>query len=208
MGGGRCTPKLRSWKTSGWSTRILTIMLRSQSMNTIWAWSTWMAQTFTASRRLSCRVPDWGGAGTVYQSSDGIQFDPRTPRVQPARCWPKPDAQAHGLGPRHADQRQPHPLPAPGRQPLGFQRDERGRFRAHGLTQPQTTLVDVLPSNVAPAWSPDGQYIVFLSSRTDSGNAGAWRLWVMDAEGGNPQVLPIDVPIQYTFGSEQVVSGQ
>ena len=74
------------------------------------------------------------------------------------------------------------------------------------LTQPQTTLVDALPSNVAPAWSPDGQHIVFLSNRTDDGNAGAWRLWVMDADGSNQRVLAVDVPIQYTFGSEQVVS--
>jgi Tol biopolymer transport system component len=74
------------------------------------------------------------------------------------------------------------------------------------LTQPQTVLVDALPSNVAPAWSPDGSKIVFLSNRTADGEAGAWHLWVMDADGSNQQQLPIDVAIDYTFGAEQVVS--
>lgn len=60
------------------------------------------------------------------------------------------------------------------------------------LTQPQTVLVDQLPSNVAPAYSPDGSQIVFLSNRTESGEAGAWRIRVMNADGSNQRALPID----------------
>ncbi len=74
------------------------------------------------------------------------------------------------------------------------------------LTRPETTLVDQLPSNVAPAWSSDGSQIVYLSNRTDDEEAGAWRLWVMDADGSNKQRLPIDLEIDYVFGGEQVVS--
>ena len=77
------------------------------------------------------------------------------------------------------------------------------------LTQPQTVLVDQLPSNVAPAYRPDGSQIVFLSNRTESGEAGAWRIWVMwvmNADGSNQRALPIDVAINYTFGADQMVS--
>nr|HMN27313.1 hypothetical protein [Caldilineaceae bacterium] len=65
---------------------------------------------------------------------------------------------------------------------------------------------DQLPSNVAPAWSPDGQHIVFLSNREANHEAGNWRLWVMDADGSNQRPLPIDVPITYNYGLEQMVS--
>lgn len=74
------------------------------------------------------------------------------------------------------------------------------------LTRPVTTLVDELPSNVAPAWSPDGQHILFLSNRMDTHEAGAWRVWVMDADGANQRPLPLDLEISYTFGGEQAVS--
>jgi Tol biopolymer transport system component len=74
------------------------------------------------------------------------------------------------------------------------------------LTRPQTTVVDVLPSNVAPAWSPDGQHIAFLSNRMENGEAGAWRVWVMAADGSNQRPLPIDLAIDYTFGGEQAIS--
>lgn len=69
------------------------------------------------------------------------------------------------------------------------------------LTRPATTLVDVLPHNVAPAWSPDGRHIVFLSNRN-----GKWQLWTMDANGANQRALPIDITIEYNYQGEQVVS--
>jgi dipeptidyl aminopeptidase/acylaminoacyl peptidase len=39
-------------------------------------------------------------------------------------------------------------------------------------------------NNVAPAWSPDGSQLVFLSDRT-----GGWEVWVMDANGSNQHPL-------------------
>ena len=39
-------------------------------------------------------------------------------------------------------------------------------------------------NNVAPAWSPDGSQIVFLTDRT-----GSWEIWTMGADGSNQQPL-------------------
>ena len=69
------------------------------------------------------------------------------------------------------------------------------------LTRPATTLYTPLPHNVAPVWSPDGQHIVFLSNRT-----GQWKFWVMNPDGSDQRQLPIDVPIEYNYQAEQVVS--
>jgi Tol biopolymer transport system component len=66
--------------------------------------------------------------------------------------------------------------------------------------------VENLPSNVAPAWSPDGQSIVFLSNRDDENYAGDWRLWVMEADGSNQRPLSVGVPLEYSFVNEQAVS--
>jgi Tol biopolymer transport system component len=74
------------------------------------------------------------------------------------------------------------------------------------LTRPETTLVDQLPSNVAPAFSPDGQHIVYLSNRREDEDAGPWRLWVMDTGGANKRPLPIDVELDYGFSAAQVAS--
>ena len=74
------------------------------------------------------------------------------------------------------------------------------------LTGPVTTLVDQLPSNVSPAWSPDGQHIVYLSSRGADESEGPWRLWVMDASGENKRPLPIDLEFAYQHNMEQMVS--
>ena len=62
------------------------------------------------------------------------------------------------------------------------------------------------PDNVAPAWSPDGKTILFLSNR----DGGAWRLYRMNADGSDqapflPGALK-DIPFRYDFAAERVVS--
>lgn len=74
------------------------------------------------------------------------------------------------------------------------------------LTRPVTALVDELPNNVAPAWSPDGKYIVYLGNRAADNNAGAWGVWVMNADGSNQRRLPIELDIKYGYAQEQMVS--
>lgn len=59
--------------------------------------------------------------------------------------------------------------------------------------------------NVAPAWSPDGRSLLFLSNRD-----GSWRLYRMNADGsGQAPFLPAalkDIRFSYDFAAERVVS--
>ncbi len=61
------------------------------------------------------------------------------------------------------------------------------------------------PNNVAPAWSPDGQTLLFLSDRD-----GAWRLYRMNADGSGQAPFLADVlsPISFTYNyaAERVAS--
>ncbi len=80
---------------------------------------------------------------------------------------------------------------------------------ANGKTQKRLTAPTVsykrAANNVAPAWSPDGQSILFLSDRN-----GAWRLYRMDADGANQALFLPDVlgglTFNYDFAAERVVS--
>jgi len=153
----------------------------------------------------SSRAPDWVGAGIVYQSSDGLQT------IQDASGASSQVVAYDMLQPAYQD-----PDWQPGNGRIVFQKQGASHWQIWAvdpnggnmvaLTQPQTVLVDALPSSVAPAWSPDGSQIVFLSNREADGEAGAWRLWVMDADGSNQWPLPIEVELNYTFGAEQMVS--
>jgi hypothetical protein len=61
------------------------------------------------------------------------------------------------------------------------------------------------PSNVAPAWSPDGVRIAFLSNRD-----GPWRIYVMNADGSHQRPMFGDkldsLGIRYEWATERVVS--
>ena len=157
----------------------------------------------------SARAPDWTVDGILYQSEAGMQ-----------RTFDKPSAASElvitdYLKPFFDDPAE-RPRPEGSRGLIVYQGKEASHTEIFGvnpdgsgvrsLTYPATTLVDVLPSNVAPAWSPDGQHIVFLSNREANGEAGTWRIWVMDADGRNQHSLPINVTLNYTFGAEQAVS--
>jgi uncharacterized protein YraI len=61
-------------------------------------------------------------------------------------------------------------------------------------------------NNVAPAWSPDGTRIAFLTDRS-----GRWEVWVMNADGSDPHALFSEavnrqLPITYNFVDERVLS--
>ncbi len=61
-------------------------------------------------------------------------------------------------------------------------------------------------NNVAPAWSPDASQIAFLTDRT-----GRWEIWVMNADGSNPQPMFSDeintqLQLTYNFVDERMLS--
>jgi TolB protein len=79
---------------------------------------------------------------------------------------------------------------------------------------PQTVLINQLLQgqdakswdNAAPAWSPDGKQIAFISDRS-----GKYEIWVMNADGSNQHVLlPASAlggaSIQYDGNDERVIS--
>jgi hypothetical protein len=150
-------------------------------------------------------APDWNAAGIVYHSDAGIQRTADLPDVQSVQVANDPL-----IGYFH----DPDWQPGGGR--IVFQRKQGSHWQIYAvnpdgsglvaLTRPVTALVDELPSNVSPAWSPDGQKIIYLSNRNSIESAGAWHFWVMNADGSDQRRLPIDVELDYTFSSEQMVS--
>ncbi len=149
-------------------------------------------------------APDWNGAGIVYQSGAGLQITQDTPADTNRKLYFDIKRQYHQ---------------DPDWQPTGdrivFQQRQGSHYQIFainqdggglvGLTRPATALVDQLPSNVAPAWSPDGSQIVFLSNRTATNEAGPWHLWVMNSDGSNQRQLPVNVAMHYDYVTEQMV---
>ncbi|MCB0062515.1 MAG: PD40 domain-containing protein [Caldilineaceae bacterium] len=149
-------------------------------------------------------APDWSSAGVVYQSAAGLQITQDTPEDQNRLLYFDIHRQYH---------QDPDWQPSGGR--VVFQQRQGSHYEIFGinpygsgltaLTRPATTLVDQLPSNVSPAWSPDGQSIVFLSNRTADHEAGPWQLWVMNADGSNQRPLPVNLSLHYDYALEQMV---
>jgi Tol biopolymer transport system component len=75
------------------------------------------------------------------------------------------------------------------------------------LTRSDPKLEDP-PSNVAPAWSPDGKAIAFLSNRDNS--HPSWRIYVMQADGSQQRPMfgkELDaLEFRYEWASERVLS--
>jgi hypothetical protein len=150
------------------------------------------------------RVPDWNEGGIVYQSLGGLQIAQNEPNVDTELVYFD-----------ILKQYEMDPDWQPGAGVIAFQRREAGHWEIfavnpdgsdlHALTEPPFLLAESFPNNVSPAWSPDGDHIVFLSNRTAEGEAGDWGVWVMDADGGNPRRLPIELPFVYTYVSEQML---
>jgi Tol biopolymer transport system component len=152
------------------------------------------------------RVPDWNSAGIVYQSPAGIQVTQDQPGAQSKLVFFNIQKQY---------ELDPDWQPDGGR--IVFQRRENDHWEIYSvavdgsgltaLTYPEYTLVPKLPSNVAPAWSPDGRNIVYLSNREPNQSAGMWRVWVMNADGSNkrPIGLGVELDFTYTFVAEQML---
>ena len=148
----------------------------------------------------SAQTPDWNEDGIVYQSKAGLEITTDTPdgdtrSVQNAHWDWDPDWAPNGGRIVYQSRQGSH------WQLFGINPDGTGEF---ALTRPVTTLVDQLPSNVSPAFSYDGQHIVFLSNRDDRNDAGPWRLWIMSADGSNQRLLPLDIEFDYGFAGEQM----
>jgi TolB protein len=79
---------------------------------------------------------------------------------------------------------------------------------ARYLTQPPPTYErpgKPAPNSVPPTWSPDGQSILFLGDRD-----GAWKLYIMNADGSNqrlflPNVLG-QLSFRYDFAAERTAN--
>ncbi|MEZ4729030.1 MAG: SH3 domain-containing protein [Caldilineaceae bacterium] len=149
----------------------------------------------------SARAPDWNSGGIVYQSTAGIQLtkdedDATTSKIYYDGYDWDPDWQPGGGRIVFQSKEGPH------WEIFAVNPDGSGLT---ALTRPVTTLVNQLPSNVSPTWSPDGQYVAYLSNRDDNNEAGAWRVWVMNADGSNQRPLPITLDINYTYNGEQMI---
>jgi dipeptidyl aminopeptidase/acylaminoacyl peptidase len=150
-------------------------------------------------------APDWNSAGITYQSNAGIQLTSDEADARSVQVANDPL-----IGYFH------DPAWQPGGGRIVFHRKQGSHWQIYAvnpdgsglvaLTRPVTALVDELPSNVSPAWSPDGQHIIYVSNRNSIESAGAWHLWVMNADGSDQRMLPIDVVLDYSFSSEQMVS--
>jgi hypothetical protein len=76
-------------------------------------------------------------------------------------------------------------------------------YAGHG-SKIQVNLQDVATSSVSPAWSPDGEYLAFLTDRT-----GEWEIWAMKADGSAQGPLFSTelkgLTLQYAFASERAI---
>jgi hypothetical protein len=73
------------------------------------------------------------------------------------------------------------------------------------LTHTMDWLDETVRHSAAPAWSPDGQYIAFLTDRT-----GTWQIWRMRPDGQGQQPMfprPLEgLRLEYSHQGERAIS--
>ena len=142
-------------------------------------------------------APAWSEQGIVYQSRAGIEIADPSSASEPWLILDNGRYQDPDWN-RDGGRIVFHSLEKDHRELFTVNPDGSGLA---ALTRPPSSLITEPVHNVAAVWSPNGQQIVFLSNRS-----GPWALWVMNADGSNPRKFPIDLPIEYNFQGEQVVS--
>lgn len=146
--------------------------------------------------------PSWNPAGILYQSNSGLQITQDGPDVD------KDGNAVNRELTREYLHRDPDWRPDGGRIVLmdaTANHQEIYAINPDGsglvaLTRPASALLESLPHNVAPAWSPDGQSIAFLSNRD-----GEWAIYLMNGDGSNQRRLDVGVAMEYRFQNEQAI---
>ncbi|MEZ4612274.1 MAG: hypothetical protein R2838_18855, partial [Caldilineaceae bacterium] len=136
----------------------------------------------------SARAPDWNTAGIVYDAATSLEITKDEPDFQTQQLITGSWIQ------------DPDWPPGGGR--VVYQQTEGAIRRSLRSTptaaaarwRPVTTLVDNLPSNVSPAWSPDGQHVVYLSSRDENNDPALPHLGHERTDGSNQRPLPCGHP--------------
>lgn len=98
---------------------------------------------------------------------------------------------------------------------------QSGNWEVHGMNidgsqrqrLTQTPMHEVLKdgrtwNNAAPAWSPDGQQLMFMTDRT-----GQWEMWIMKVDGSDQRPMFTngaldDISLQYDGVDERMISWQ
>jgi dipeptidyl aminopeptidase/acylaminoacyl peptidase len=172
------------------------------------------------------RIVDVATGKTDDQITDNYAFGPEW---DPANPWRIVTSGIDGLDQldvnRQAlwqltDRREDHtPAFSPDGKYIAVAYNQGGRYDIHRLDASGSGRVILTESplwlaaegkrpwnNVAPAWSPDGSRVAFLTDRT-----GRWEIWVMGADGSHPQpmfddALNAQLQFKYDFIDERMLS--
>jgi TolB protein len=147
-------------------------------------------------------APDWSpdGERIVYDAVQGLQVQ----SVDGTVSYQITD-----------DARDASPVWSPNGEQIAFARRQHDHWEiyvvdADGRNPTRLTETPEQPdgqpgNSAAPAWSPSGQYLVFLTERS-----GQWEIWVVEADGSNQQPMfesALDgLTLEYTFQGERAIA--